>query len=168
MAQLIPQIEPSDIRNSSERKVAEALVRQLPDSNIVIHSFNWTAKDDNGNVIQGECDCIVLDPDRGMLFIEVKGGIIKYLPDEGIWVRIPSRESKIKDPFGQVSHNMHQIVSFAKKNLERDQFPCPYGFVVAFPTAGLQDRIQQARNASRFSTPHHWTGWTRLSGGYLV
>ena len=125
MAQLIPQIEPSDIRNSSERKVAEALVRQLPDSNIVIHSFNWTAKDDNGNVIQGECDCIVLDPDRGMLFIEVKGGIIKYLPDEGIWVRIPSRESKIKDPFGQVSHNMHQIVKFAKKNLERDQFPCP-------------------------------------------
>ena len=141
MARLIPKIEPSDIHNSSERKVAEALVRQLPDSNIVIHSFNWTAKSRFDTIDEGECDCIVLDPDRGMLFIEVKGGIIKYLPDEGIWVRIPSREPKIKDPFGQVSRNMHEIVKFAKKNLGRDQFPCPYGCAVAFPDG-------------RFSGPH--------------
>ena len=98
MARLIPKIEPSDIRNSSERKVAEALVRQLPDSNIVIHSFNWTAKSRFDTIDEGECDCIVLDPDRGMLFIEVKGGIIKYLPDEGHLGSYPIKGAKDQGP----------------------------------------------------------------------
>ena len=141
MARLIPKIEPSDIRNSSERKIAEALIRQLPDNNIVIHSFNWTAKSRFNTIVEGECDFIVLDPDYGMLFIEVKGGIIKYVPDEEIWVRILSRtdlKTEIKDPIGQVSRNMHEIVEFVKKNLSRDQLPCPFGFAVAFPDGRFQ------------------------------
>lgn len=141
MARLIPKIEPSEIHNSSERKVAEALVRQLPDSNIVIHSFNWTARLRRGAIAEGECDFILLDPRYGMLFIEVKGGIIKYLPDDGTWIRTLSRSDavpKIKDPIGQVSRNMHNIVDYAKKNLGRDQFPCPFGFAVAFPDGRFQ------------------------------
>ena len=41
MARLIPRIDPSDIINSGERKVAEALVSQLPNDVEVFHSFNW-------------------------------------------------------------------------------------------------------------------------------
>ena len=141
MARLIPKLDLSDISNDSERKIAEALVQQLPDSNIVIHGFNWTARNKRGKIVEGECDCIVLDPEYGMLFIEVKGGIIKFLPEENEWVRVSYQAESdlpIKDPFGQVERNMYKIVNYIKQNYGDDSFPCTFGFAVAFPDGQFQ------------------------------
>lgn len=139
MARLVPNLNLSEIRNVSERKVATVLVQQLPDSNIVIHSFNWVRRESR-TFVEGECDFLVLDPNYGILFVEVKGGIVKYLPDQGTWVRILSggEFKEIKDPFGQVSGNMHAIVDYVRSNLNRESFPYTYGCAVMFPDGIFQ------------------------------
>ena len=69
MARLIPRIDPSEIINSGERKVAEALVSQLPNDVEVFHSFNWLRSNSRGTLLEGESDFVVIDPDHGLLFI---------------------------------------------------------------------------------------------------
>ena len=136
MARLVPKLEPLEIENLSERKVATVLVKQLPDSNVVIHSFEWTARRKQCAHVEGECDFIVLDPKYGMLFVEVKGGLIKYLPDEEIWVRILSagrKNMRIKDPFKQVRRNRYEIVNYVKKKLKGDNFYFTHQHAVMFP-----------------------------------
>ncbi len=140
MARLVPKLNLSEIRNVSERKVATVLVQQLPDSNVVMHSYNWV-QCESRTIIEGECDFLVLDPNYGILFIEVKGGIIKYLPDEEIWVRVPSGGGKfmpIKDPFEQVNRSMYRIVDHVNSNLKCDKFPYTYGYAVMFPDGIFQ------------------------------
>ncbi len=140
MARLIPKLNPSEIHNVSERKVATVLVDQLPDSNIVIHSFNWVQRKSR-TFVEGECDFVILDPNYGFLFVEVKGGIIKYLPDEGIWVRILSgddRTKEINNPFEQVRRNMYAILKYIKSNLDCTDFPHTYGYAVMFPDGIFQ------------------------------
>ena len=81
MAKLIPKIHPNEIDNPGERKIATALIEQLPTKVEVFHSFQWldlqnrrNEKSQNQRLQQGECDFVVLHPDLGLLFIEVKGG----------------------------------------------------------------------------------------------
>ena len=41
MARLFPKIDPSEIENPGERKVAEALIGQLGSQVEVFHGFHW-------------------------------------------------------------------------------------------------------------------------------
>ena len=143
MAKLIPKISPSEIQNYGERKVAEALVNQLSDRSTVIHSFDWQSPMKSSPLIEGECDLIILDPEHGMLFIEVKGGILGYEPDAGQWLRIfpnGERQEINKDPFAQVRLNMYHIVEYMKKNL-KGEIPFTYGCAVAFPDHRFTGRL---------------------------
>ena len=74
MARLFPKIDPSEIENPGERKVAEALVSQLPSRVEVFHSFNCLGTNRAGKLVEGECDFVVVDPENGVIFVEVKGG----------------------------------------------------------------------------------------------
>ena len=143
MAKLIPKISPSQIQNYGERKVAEALVNQLSNRSTVIHSFNWLGRTKSGPLIEGECDLIILDPEHGMLFIEVKGGILGYEPDAEQWQRIfpnGERQEINKDPFAQVRDNMYNIVEYMKENL-KGEIPFTYGYAVAFPDNRFTGRL---------------------------
>ena len=143
MAKLIPKISPSEIQNHGERKVAEALVNQLSDRSTVIHSFDWQSPMRSSPLIEGECDLIILDPEHGMLFIEVKGGILGYEPDTEQWLRIfpnGERQKINKDPFAQVRVNMYHIVEYMKKNL-KGEIPFTYGYAVAFPDHRFTGRL---------------------------
>ena len=143
MAKLIPKISPSQIQNYGERKVAEALVNQLSEQTTVIHSFNWLGRTKSGSLIEGECDLIILDPEHGMLFIEVKGGILGYEPDAEQWQRIfpnGERQEINKDPFAQVRDNMYNIVEYMKENL-KGEIPFTYGYAVAFPDNRFTGRL---------------------------
>jgi len=80
MARLFPKIDPKEIENPGERKVAQALVEQLPSRVEVFHSFNWLKTNDKGRLIQGECDFVLLDSENGILFVEVKGGSLEFFP----------------------------------------------------------------------------------------
>ena len=87
MAQLIPSKDISTIEQQSERIVAEALIRQLPENVIVYHSYELLEKQ-SGVLNEKEIDFIVLDPNYGILLIEVKGGQnIRYDLEKGAWSR---------------------------------------------------------------------------------
>lgn len=136
MAKLIPSIEPEDIHNDGESKVARELIEQLPDNVIAIHSFNWVRPRASGVLTEGECDFVVLDPRSGILVVEVKGGILKYDADLDIWKRfVPRGEWRPldKSPFKQVSSNMYCIVARIKESLGNEELPCSYGYALMHP-----------------------------------
>jgi len=140
MARLIPKIDPGDIENPGERKLAAALVSQLPKSVDVFHSFNWLARDGNKPVQEGECDFVLLDPRYGLLFIEVKGGSLSYDPRDFTWRRIlPSGERREinKNPFAQARTSMHEICDHIRKRIPgaNRHLPFTHGYATAFPDA---------------------------------
>lgn len=138
MARLIPDMLPSEIENPGERRVAEALVEQLPKRVEVVHSFNWLGEDRRGRLTEGECDFVLIDPRNGLLFVEVKGGGIEYDPDARVWRRtLPDgRARKLRrNPFDQASRSMHEIVGMVARELGADanQPPFTRAYAVAFP-----------------------------------
>ena len=138
MARLFPKIDPSEIENSGERRVAEALVGQLASRVEVFHSFYWLGTGREGTLIEGECDFVILDPASGVLFVEVKGGSLKFDPDRMEWRRmLPNGETRLldKDPFEQARRSMHEIVDRIRRGLpgSQEQLPFTYGYAVAFP-----------------------------------
>ena len=138
MARLFPKIDPSEIDNPGERRMAEALVSQLGSRVEVFHAFHWLGSGRTGTLMEGECDFVVLDPASGLLFVEVKGGSLEFEPDSMEWLRIsPTGERRLlnKDPFEQARRSMHEIVDRIRKVLPGNwqQLPFTYGYAVAFP-----------------------------------
>ena len=134
MATLFPALDPSTIENPGERFVAEALVEQLPSRVEVFHSFNWLSRNRHGTLMEGECDFVLLDSERGLLFVEVKGGSLVF--DGREWVREVRGERRAlnKDPFSQAQRAMHDIVDLVKRRFPGPgDLPFAYGFAVAFP-----------------------------------
>ena len=78
MARLFPALTPDEIENPGERAVARALIEQLPNRIEIFHSFNWLGRDRRGTIQEGECDFVLLDPESGLLFVEVKGGALAF------------------------------------------------------------------------------------------
>ena len=140
MARLVPAVDPSEIDNPGERKIAQVLSDQLPDSTIVIHSFNWLRKTHSGKLLEHECDFVLVDSKSGILFIEVKGGIISYRQETDEWVRIlPNGGIRtIKSPLDQVTKNMYGIIDLIRQSLKFEDLPFTYGFAVAFPDGRFQ------------------------------
>jgi hypothetical protein len=138
MARLIPTVRLDEIENSGERKLAEALIQQLPSRVDVYHSFQWMASDRSGKAHQGECDFVIVDPEQGILFVEVKGGELGSDPSGGSWYRTlrdGTRENLRRSPFEQVRNSMHEIVNRIREALARPggDIPFAYGCAVALP-----------------------------------
>ena len=135
MARLFPALDTGEIENPGERSVARALVDQLPSRMEVFHNFNWLGRSRQGTIIEGECDFVLLDPENGLLFVEVKGGSLLF--DGREWVRDVrgERRSLNKDPFAQAQRDMHDIIELVKRRFARagNDLPFTYGFAVAFP-----------------------------------
>ena len=139
MARLIPKINPDEIENSGERVLAKSLISQLGAEVEVYHSFRWLAENEHGTLQEGECDFVVLDPANGMLFIEVKGGTLRYVPEKESWERVlkGGRIQKLnKSPFDQCSRNMFNLLDRVEKEkpfIGRGKLPFTFGYAVAFP-----------------------------------
>ena len=135
MARLFPALRPEQIRNPGERAVARVLVEQLPRRVEVFHSFNWLARDRRGTIQEGECDFVLLDRKRGVLFVEVKGGSLVF--DGREWVREVRGEMRFlnKDPFAQATQCMHDIIDLVRCRFRTSggELPFTYGAAVAFP-----------------------------------
>jgi hypothetical protein len=158
MAKLFPRIDPSEIENPGERIVARALLEQLPSRVEVFHSFNWIRENERGTLQEGECDFVVLDPERGLLFVEVKGGTMRFDPDRMVWLRQldDGRQRKLKkDPFDQVRESMHEIVGRIRGRAFRgDDLPFPYGYAVAFPQCVYEGSLPPAMHPVQVLDAH--------------
>lgn len=60
------------------------LLRQLPNDYHIIHSVHWEVDASHGRTERGEADFILAHPVLGWLVIEVKGGLVKYVPEKGL------------------------------------------------------------------------------------
>jgi len=110
MAQMIP-VEPMPGMPMSEKTVHEALAT-LDREWTVLHSVQWQSLR-NGRQGDGEADFVILNPRRGILVVEVKGGDIKV--EEGIWTTTNSKTgitSPIKNPFLQATESKHALLSY--------------------------------------------------------
>ena len=130
------KIDPSEIDNPGERKVAEALVSQLASRIEVFHGFHWLGASRKGTLVEGECDFVVLDPASGVLFVEVKGWCSSLTPivwSGGACCRTARRACLAKVRIEQARRSMHEIVNRIRGELPGNQEQVTYGYAVALP-----------------------------------
>ena len=110
MARMIPSAAPPDIPDS-ERLLFREAERQLPANWIAIHGLHLSTHDSHASQ-EGEADFVVLDPERGALVLEVKGGGIRRT--RGTWFSVDrdGNEHPIKNPGVQASAAAHRIHRF--------------------------------------------------------
>ena len=105
----------------SEKKVFLSLYEQLSSNSKIYSQCNFLKTTIEGNIIDGECDFIIMIPDKGVLFLEIKGGVVSYKASEQQWFSLRRDENKtyiIKDPIGQSKKAL-----FALKELLLEQYP---------------------------------------------
>ena len=80
MAKMFPQQLPKDVlddkRRSSEVQVYNALSEQLDDNYHVFYSSPWLGTNTDGSEIDGEADFLIAHAEKGILSVEVKGGVV--------------------------------------------------------------------------------------------
>ena len=151
MGRLFPALHPEEIKNPGERAVARVLVEQLPRRVEVFHSFNWLARSRHGTIQEGECDFVLLDRKRGVLFVEVKGGSLVFNGRE--WVREVRGETRSlnKDPFAQATQCMHDIVDLVRRRYRTPvgEPPVTSGTAVALPECRVSGALPLSIQAER-------------------
>lgn len=91
----------------SELRVWKAL-SELDDAWTAFHGVSWIGER-NGKIGEGEGDFVLVHPEYGLLFLEVKGGRAFELND-GRWFRLEgSRSTPIANPFEQARSTEHEI-----------------------------------------------------------
>ncbi len=141
MPRMLPAVPAPDV-SVAERRVFEALAAQLPDDWVVLHSRRVVVPSvDRRPPVEGEADFLVLDPKRGCVVLEVKGGADVGVDAHG-WYSIDSRGQRnaIKEPAAQAQRVMHTMMAQLS---QRRGFPfLPYerrmGWGVVFPDFEVQ------------------------------
>ena len=144
MPRLLPQIDVDTIEPISERQVIVALLRDLPADCVILHSWETLILERTGGgkgiarLVQGECDAVVIWPDKGVLVLEVKGGGVDVDSRTGQWT---SRDRygnthKIKDPFEQARRNMHTLIEKVATEIGRpkQKLGFNFGYAVVLPS----------------------------------
>ena len=115
MARLLPDADPAAIELDPERRVAEALCDQLPNSCVIFHSYPWLRperdlkrKGKKDVLREGEADFVVVHPRYGIVVIEVKGGQMVFDPELQRWGR-KGATHQVKDPFDQAARNLRAL-----------------------------------------------------------
>jgi Nuclease-related domain len=120
MARMVPDLD--DVRLDALKSTAEAdfyraCRDQLDTQVLVIHSLALVRLTAAGSREDAEADFVIIDPRRGLLVVEVKGGGIEFDPLKGAWTSI-GRDGPhvIKDPSRQGSDQKHAIIDFFKES----------------------------------------------------
>lgn len=108
----LPQWVLQDPRRGAECDVYRRLGQVLDDSWSVYYSRPWWGISRTGGEIDGEADFVVAHPAKGVLFLEVKGGLVSHDPKTSRWT---SRDRfgvthGIKDPVQQAMKSKHELL----------------------------------------------------------
>lgn len=140
MAKLFPHLDPETILLKPERDVARALVRDLPDECLIYHSYCWLRRDENGKretLHEGETDFLILDPNHGLLVLEVKGGDVRHRirngEDEYYRVLPNGGERNPGNAFEQARKSLHTITEILKIADLPSWYGGCFGYAVSFP-----------------------------------
>ena len=107
MARMIPSI-PAPKTPNSERYVYERFQSVLPAEWTVIHSQRFLLPK-NGRSWEGEVDFLVLDPSRGAICFEVKGGGVHRTAEGWYSTDRHGKKHDIRDPGRQARRALHAI-----------------------------------------------------------
>jgi hypothetical protein len=122
MAVMWPRMLPPWVRQDPRRKaeceVYDKLELVLADGWSVYYSRPWWGINARGGEIDGEADFVVAHADAGVLFIEVKGGLVRHDPTTSRWT---SRDRlgithNIKDPVQQAMKSKHELLKKFRAN----------------------------------------------------
>lgn len=110
MAKMIPHTA-YETGSEGEDRIFESLQTSLPDNYTVFHSVRWIGSDRKRS--QGEADFIVFHPQKGVLIIEVKAGIIS-VDNNRTWYQT-NRNTGIKkeifDPEKQADESKFKFIA---------------------------------------------------------
>lgn len=119
----------------SERRFLEVAERDLPANWTVIHGLRIKA----GRPLRDqEVDFVVIDPRRGVLIVEVKGGGIEREGKKWVSVDRKGKRHDIDDPIKQANECLWAILARLRESLPYRGHRVPYlGSAVAFPDVAL-------------------------------
>ena len=134
MARMIPPV-PAPETPDSERRVYQRFQSVLPNEWAVIHSQRFLLPK-NGTAWEGEVDFLILDPLRGAIGLEVKGGGVQRTAAG--WFsndRHGTRHALKQDPGRQASSAVHAIRRYLKAapGFGQRGFRCRFGWGVVLP-----------------------------------
>ena len=112
MARMIPP-RPAPETPGSERYVYERFQSTLPPTWTVVHSQRFLLPA-NRRMQEGELDFLLLDPSRGAIGFEVKGGRVRRTPAGWFSLDHDGKEHGIKDPGRQASRAIYAIGKYWK------------------------------------------------------
>ena len=133
---LVP-LKPS-FANDAEKTVWKSLKDSLPDDVYLFHGVRVT---DNKN--DKEADLVVLWPNKGIAFIEVKGGHITPASD-GKFIQKSLRKKEPIDPVSQIHGAMYAIRDWIGHQTSLN-YHSPQNFLVAFPNSFLASSYQSSK-----------------------
>lgn len=143
MAKMYPE-HPAycSFESDAERALYHELKRQLPDSVVVLHSVPILLRPGDRRELNCEIDFVVIDPARGVLVLEVKGGGVVRDSRSGRWYSIDAdgNTHEIDDPLRQAQRNRFALVEKLKETPRTRTFHYHIRHAVAFPdrTVGKQ------------------------------
>lgn len=121
--------------NKAEKDVVLALKAQAPHDWLVIPGVRWAKRRENGPVLDGEADIVVLVPNLGMLVIEVKGSREIRITESG-WQRLDAGSwvDVGRSPVEQATANAHELKRLlCDANGWQGSFPGLFGWLVVYP-----------------------------------
>ena len=155
MATILPELSTNELpSNIGERLVYEALKEQLPDDYIVRYHYPacWKETGEHGNeyLKDVEIDFIIIAPNRGVLFLEVKSSY-GFDCEKAAWYRLgkDGSRTKTRDPFDQVCGGMHRVITRLSDRIwgkKKYDFPGLFGYLVVYPRAEVVGKLPESKD----------------------
>ena len=122
----MPILSPQELRDDapySEKLVWTRMVEVLPDDWVLLSRRRIVTPNRSGRgIAEGECDLVLLNPRRGIIGLEVKGGRIRY--EDGVWSttdRNGQTHRLNKDPGEQSQRAVHKLVEFFRQRPQSNE-----------------------------------------------
>ena len=126
----------------SERVVYDKLTRELGNRYHVFHDFMWDDPSLDDSKTAGQIDFVIVQPERGYITLEVKGGRCNYNPEYRSWSSLDREggEHQISDPFEQSRIASRVIWKLLLKQPALSNKYIPYHHAVLFPDCVFKKR----------------------------
>lgn len=159
MAHLIPKRTKKDFHGSIGELELYKKFKELSDEYYIFHSIEWMDNSRHNNrKTWGESDYVIFHPKRGIIVVEVKGGVVNYDVQNGVFKQhdIFNKKERIlsSDPMNQALRSMHKYKEeLNKKTKKINNLSYKWGSVVWFTgVASINQIINNLMTYSRGNT----------------
>lgn len=145
MAKLIPPTFPPGTPYSEQKVISRIQSDPLAEDWTILHSVGLK-KTRIGPY--GEIDAVIFIPGKGIICVEVKGGIVKC--ENGVWSTENRRTNKIhnlkKSPFLQARENMFSFIGEINTHFGSgsSETKCPVSYLVILPDVEFNQKLTEA------------------------